>query len=141
MDNLQILNAIKEIAVALFRQTDPEAMYLIIRPDKAVAFNADRLMQGLPVNLVGHMDYEVGLPIRDFGIYRMTETGQGHNEIGEAWGPVLCEAGIAVMKHGHELTHQHFMEFATYTAIAMLESDEHETPEIPPSDATTKETR
>ncbi len=111
------------MAVVMFRGVNPSSHYLVIRQGRSGPFITDRLMKGLAVNLVGHRDSEVGHPIRDLGIYRVSESGEGHNEIAEGWVGFLVEQEIAVLKDGSDLTVEDIRACATMHAIAFLEQE------------------
>ncbi len=126
MDERRIRAAIEDIACALLRWVDPDGQYLVIRPEMAAPFIADRLLAGLPTNMVGHRDSATGHPIRDLGIYCVSPQGSGHQEIAEGWVEYLVTRGIADVKWGSELTVQDIRACATMTAIAFLEADQQD---------------
>jgi hypothetical protein len=94
----------REIAQVHFKNVDPDARYLIVRDSTADKFNFDRLSTGKPLNLVSHRDSQIGVPLRDNGIYKITADAEGHMEIGEGWVDHLVGLGVADVCAGRAIT-------------------------------------
>jgi hypothetical protein len=124
MNPTQLEAVTAEIAAVLFRSIDPEAQYLVVVPDRAAPFTTQRLLNRLPANLVGHRDDPAGRPIRDSGIYRITDTGTGHNQIAEGWVDALVSSGTAIQKQGQAITVDEIWSAALVEVMARLEPAE-----------------
>lgn len=115
-----------EIANVIFRSIDPAGDYIVIRDKCAAAFTTARLLAGLPANIVGHRDDANGRPIRDCGIYRVTDAGIGHNEVAVGWASLIHGGNTGTVKSGGDITLDEVWAAALAEVLARVEPTEED---------------